>query len=353
VYVGDALPTSFGGGFAGTLAAIDVNLTSVNTLGSVFFHGTGSGFSPVHGIYAADRAGANITVAIATNDPLPSSGTGICGTVFDGLGITANADVIAFSVNVLAGTTTKGIYARDAATLLRVAGNGDAPPFTGGRTFEDVFAGGPLVVSLISGVVAVAWNGDLSGPSPDLGVFIRVMAPTVQAIETIAAPGQNAQGEPLGATYGDLLLLETENNPARLTIEALITGGDTDQIFVSSPAAGTLNEIWREGTIPPGETAAFTNTYGSLGETFPNITDDVGSVAFAATLSDTTTGVFWASFGCGFFTVAKSGGLAPGTGGGVFTSFGSPTHVNTATNVVIFAAPVSGGTAPSGLFRQG
>lgn len=139
-----------------------------------------------------------------------------------------------------------------------------------------------------------------------------------------------------------------QQDPSRVTIQALITGGDTQMIFFSSPAAGTLNEIWREGTTLTSETGAFTTSYGSFGDPWTNATDHTGSVAFQATLSNATTGVFWALRACGFFTLAKEGGLAPG--GGTFSAMPSPTFVSTATTVVLFVAPTDLGT---GLFRQG
>ena len=351
-YVGQALPVS-AAPVPGNLAAIDPDLMAVDDQGTVFFHGTGTGLSPVHGIYFAARTGPpNQGVVVATTDPL--DGGGLAGTAFDGMGIDADGLVCAYSVNITGGPSLKGIFVDDGGGNLRVAENGDAPPFTGGRTFDDVFAGGPLLVSLSSGITAVAWTGDLSGITPDLGVFIRVFSSTtIGPIETIAAPGELAPLEPLGATFGDVFLLPSQQDPFRLTLQALITGGDTQTIFYSSPSAGTLNEIWREGETAPDDTATFTTTYPSFDAPFVQVPDDLGSPAFAATLSDATTGVWWAVRGCGFFTVAKSGDVAPGTGGGTFGTLVDPALVSTATNVVIFSAPIVGGTTASGLFRQG
>ena len=332
----------------GNLNAIDPDLVAVDDQGTVFFHGTGT--TGVHGIYVSDRTGVNHTAVVATGDPLEPST--LCGTTFDGMGIDADGAVCAFSVTTTGGPG-KGIYVSDGGTPLRVAANGDPAPSTGGRTFQDVFAGGPLLVSLSSGITAVSWNGDLSGATPDLGVFIRVFSSTtIGPIQTIAAPGQLAQGEPLGSIYNDVFLLPSQQDPFRLTLQAQILGGDTDVIFFSSPAAGTLNEIWRNGTTVPGETSPLGNTYTSFTTPFANITDDGGSPAFSATLLDGDSGVFWAIRSCGFFTVAKVGDVAPGTAGGTFDPFGGRL-VTTATNVVLFSQTVTGGTAASGLFRQG
>jgi hypothetical protein len=354
IWIGDTLPTSVGLAVPGALTDIDPTVMEISDTGETFFYGVGTGLTPVRGIYAVDRVGSAPVAWVATGDSM--SGGGTCTGAFDGLGIATDSGVgiVAFSTGVSGGPGTKGIYAKDTyGTMVQVAYNGQTPADPGTRTFLDVFGGGPLIVSYLSGVAYVTWTGVLSGGSPDLGVFSKQVAPSLLATQTIVRPFGAATLAGGGALYDDCILLDCEHDPNRVTIQALVTGGTTDRLYLGSPGPGSVQEILREGGDAPGGTAHFTNTFPSLGTSYVHHADNLDSMAFTATLDDASTGVFWAVYGCGLFAVALEGDPAPSTGGGSFDAFGAPAVVTTATNVVVFRSAVVLGTAASGLFRQG
>src|SRR5207249_12040607 len=89
-----------------------------------------------------------------------------------------------------------------------------------------------------------------------------------------------------GSVFADVHLLSCRQDPNRVTVEALVSGGTTDQIFFSSGGAGTaLIEIWRQGGAAPGG-GLFENTYPSLATPHVDAADSLGTPAVPATPSD-------------------------------------------------------------------
>lgn len=356
IYVGRALPSGSSGAAVGNLTAIDEDLTLVDDLGFIFFEGAGTGATPLHGIWKVSADGTQIGPAVVTGDPVMVGGT--CGFNFDAIGTDSDGAILAFAVDVIGGPTEAIFATFGGGTFALAAKNGDSPPNTGGRTFDDVFNGRQLIVSFGGGATAgfVTWQGDLTGSSPDSGVFTRQVVGggilALGSLQTIVSPGQSLVGLGAGALAAGVDMLLGPTDPARLTLDVDVAGGTTQEIFFSAPSAVVTTEIFRQGQTAP-EGGTFGTTYPSLLLDSSVSVDRAGSTVLSAVLQDASTGIYWAVHNCGFFLVAKEGQGAPGTGAGVFGPFSSPSVVTSGTNVVAFPATVIGGTALSGLFRQG
>jgi hypothetical protein len=154
-----------------------------------------------------------------------------------------------------------------------------------------------------------------------------------------------------GATFGGIEILQHRPECSLPMIRAQLVG-----------APNGVNFAFFGVTLQPPALAMFQGRAGpsDLGsqftDEFPGVNTqgyvDIGrngSFAFASKLLNGVSGIFWQIPFCGLFTVASSGGAAPG--GDTFGAF-APTSTHTSANeVVLFRAPLT--TAGSGVFRQG
>ncbi len=114
---------------------------------------------------------------------------------------------------------------------------------------------------------------------------------------------------------------------------------------------GTALAMWDTREVPAGVGSGlrFTSTYPGLAGQGRRDADTNGSFAFANVLNNGQPGAFWLLPGAGLFTIALGGQTIPG-GGDTFDGLNS-WRTTTATNVMLFRAPVAG--AGSGIFRRG
>jgi hypothetical protein len=355
LFFGDTLPATPLHAAPGTWTAVDDEQIRVDDQGSLFFVGTGStGGTPPNGVWRVDRDGSDLIALALTGDAAGGfPGGSTYGLEFEGLSIDEDGVLIGYGVNVLPGGTG-ALYATNGTTSSLVAKDGDVAPGTGGlRTYEDVVSGVVAVNLSGLGVGFVFWQSDLSGGAPDDGIFFRQVAPSLGSQTAMAVSGDDAPGAGTSAVFSTLRLLEPQNDPPVLTMLADITSGDTGRVMYSIPAPGSFEEVLREGESPPGSVggAEFTLLFPSLSVPRTHVTDDRGSPAVSAVLSDGSTGVWWAIRLCNLFAVAVEGDPAPGTAG-TFAPFVAPSTVTTARGILVFRAAITGGANPSGLFRQ-
>jgi hypothetical protein len=353
VYLGRTLPSGTAPGTPGTLASIDEDSVVVDDDGDVFFVGTGS--NALSGVWTVDRLGTPI-LAVAVQGAAVLGG-GSFGGAFDGVGTDATGSLALFAVDV---NGSEALFATlDGTSFLRVSSDGDGPQGTPGRLIEDVHDGGPLVVRYDGTSGDVTWRAGLTGSTPDRAVLSRqvVAAGGLQlgALATLLAPGATLPATANGLVT-DVRLLPCVPGPARWPLESGVAGGSTSRVYYSEiDRTSALTEVWRQGEVAPGG--------GAWGTVYPSLSLDAdsdgyaaassdGSLAFSAVLADATSGVWWAVVGLDFFLVAKEGAVAPVAGGPVFASFATPSAVTTDDGVVAFRAALTGGTAPTGLFRQ-
>jgi hypothetical protein len=114
---------------------------------------------------------------------------------------------------------------------------------------------------------------------------------------------------------------------------------------------GTALAMWDTRDAPSGLGAGvrFTSTYPGLAGQGRRDADTQASFAFANVLNNGQPGAFWLLPNRGLFTIAVSGRDIPG-GGDTF-AVSNAWRTTTATDVMLFRAPVVG--AGSGIFRRG
>jgi hypothetical protein len=293
-------------------------------------------------VFAVGRSGAGLVAAAQEGQDAVGFDPGEeIGSDWQALGIDEDGLLLGYAVNVLP-SGAEAVYANNLSVVSLVASDGDTLSGVGGRTLEEPYDSGPLIVALSAGVGVFVWEGELSGADPNDVILLRQVSPApMGALTVLAAGGQTAPGAGAGATFGGLSLLDSEIDAVAATLRAQVLGGNTLEVFYDLPGVGTFLEVWREGEDAPGAgPGAFTTSYPSFSVEHHVESDVVGSVAFTALLSDATTALFWAIHQCGFFVVARQGDLIPG--GGTYASFGAPSSVATAVGVVAFRAGVDG-----------
>lgn len=330
------------------------DLIQVDDQGSVFFVG-GTGSPNFSGIWTYSRDGVTSAAVVESGDSAP---VGVIGSDFDGLGIDADGQIVAYAVDTLGGPT-HAIYATNgsSATGLVVAKDGDTHSSIGGRVFENVYDTGPLYVTYGGGVSFVTWQADLNGSAPDRAVFTRQVVGgdilTLGALLAMAIPGQSVPGVGAGAFMTTIRLLDGALDPNRIPMMIDVALGTTTRVIVSCPNPTTLTAVTYDGqTVPDPAETTFTANYPSLIAIDPKCSERGGSLAFSGVLANGSSGVFWAIYGGGFFQVARQGGSVPGLPGVTFAPFLSNASVTPASGCVVFPANLIGGTAATGLFRQ-
>jgi hypothetical protein len=345
----------------GDLTSIDDDHVEVSDFGNVYFIGEGTGGTPPRGVWAVKADGTDLTAVAVTNDPVSdlASGTvGVLGFNFSGLGLDQNGLLVAFVCDVIGGTTEALIVTRGNGFAV-IARNGTEPPSAGGREFDDVHDGGPIVVAYNgSDTGVVTWKGELDGGAPEHGIFTRVAQVTGGGVITLGELNDVIlPAETIANTGGGIAvncrILQGQDDPFRWPVEVLVSGGTTDRVFLSAPNKDTLTEVFREGSAAPGTSSAFQNNYPSLDHENDDAQSRDGSFAFTAVLVDGSSGVWWPVFGADFFDIALEGAAAPGTGGGTFASFDFASSVSVAFEVLAFRAAILGGTTATAIFRQG
>jgi|GEM_PF-3340968 len=356
VYLGRTLPNPVPSGTTGTLVAIDEDATQVDDQADVFFHGTGSN-GGLHGVFTVNRSGTLIARVAITGETVPAAGT--FGFDFPAIGVDQNGEIVAFAASMTTSPSEMifATYNNVGSQFVPVASNLNFPQGSGGRPFDNVYEDGPLHVFFSGGVgqAYVTWRGSVTGSAPEYGVYTRQVAnggSLALGLDILAVVGPNTAFNEVGiGIVTDVALYETAVDPSRVTLSVNLAGGSTSRLFLSAAPGGTFVEIFRQGSAAP-DGSTFATAYPSL--LLPGTTTDrVGSFAFTATLTDASSGLWWAIIGQDFFTVAKDGTTAPGTGGGFFAAFSSPISVATAVDTLVFRAGISGGSATTGIFRQG
>lgn len=325
-------------GLSGLLSDIDEARVILTDDGRTFFAGTtASG----EALWVVNLDGSGLDVQVKTGDTLPGSVTALD---LKAVGVSKNGNRYAFVADI-GGAFEDRLYDGTTGGSTFAAIAADSAGLPGGGSVVEVHAGGPLLV-YDSGSVLWRAQGSLSGVDDVLLVGNSIQPFTVLARSGSLAPTAG------GGVFGSLELLQHEPEGVLPMFRAQIVGAPNGVDFATYGIASGLALAFYEGRAAPsdlGESASFTDTVPGLGAPpYVDLSRD-GAFAFAGLLSNGTSGIFWLVPNCGFFTVAKSGGPAPG--GDTFGAF-SPSATRTAADgVVLFRAPLS--SAGSGVFRQG
>jgi hypothetical protein len=225
-----------------------------------------------------------------------------------------------------------------------IALSGQTAPDTGGGVYGPVIGEyGPEYphAPSINAAGDVTFTIGVHGGTVDSGVFV-VSQNTHRAA---ALAGDPAPG--LGGGTYDLFLDPAINAAGYVVFLAVNFLESFGSLYVDS--GGIDTDVVRIGETAPG-TGGGTYDKISFPSVRPPLVNDSGDVAFSSTLIGGTasSGIFVASGGTDT-AAALSGDPAPGTGGGVYTSFTNHPGIN-ASGDVAFTAGIAGGSAPSGVF---
>lgn len=326
-------------GLAGLLADIDESRVVLTDDGRIFFAGT---TASAEALWVVNIDGSGLAVQVKTGDALPQVGS---LTDLQAIGVSRNGNRYA-CVGSFNGSYPELLLGGDTGgTFSTIAKDTDGLGSFGGGSILSVHAGGPLLV-YDSGSVLWKAQGDRGGLDDVLLLGSRSEPFTAFARTDGIAPSTG------GAQLGALDLLQHEPEGVLPMFRAQLVGTSNGVDFATFGIGSSLSLAFFEGRAAPadlGQSAVFTDTLPGLGAA-PSV--DIardGGFAFAGLLTNGTSGVFWLLPGCGFFTVAHSGGGAPG--GDTFGAFSPSATHTTADGVVLFRANLT--TAGSGLFRQG
>jgi hypothetical protein len=358
IATGDVLPMGPGPSplDPGTLVSIDEDVGGLqqDDDGDLFFIGTGS--TGITGLWMVTASGATLAAVNVEGDAVPSGTTGTYGT-FSGVGVNTNGGLMAFAARITNGTRASGLFAANTVGQRSiVALEDDTLPSVGGRTLDDVWTAGPIVVFVNGTTSFVAWQGGLSGATPNQAVFWRNMGPVLGPIVTVAAPGLPTTGVSPGQ-FGDVRLLDSQNDPSHVAIDADVVGNVNVQravYRVTIGASPTTQVVFRDADPAPGGGGAlFTDVLPSLAQDdgLTEVAFD-GGLGFSAVLSDNSAHLWWApSGGCSLFLVASEGQAVPDVGAGTFGDLNTYTAVTVGVDAFAFRAPILGvpGTT-SGIF---
>jgi hypothetical protein len=360
-YKGEVMPLNNQSHTAGALVDIEEDVTEVAENGRVFIHGIGT---TLEGIYAAQRVGGAVGVFAVGTDVVPTNNYRF-GNDFSAIACNSTGVVAAFACDLTAGTGgAEGIFATsDGVNWVTVADQDPAvfAPNSGGRAFANVFDGQRLHLTFPGPGQPgfVTWRGTVTGASFTHGLYRRQVVDnsgstmTLGILNSVIGAGETLFSVGAGASSADEVVYDQEMSPNAVIFRTDVAGGNTAHVFARvAPLNGNIFEAFRQGTIAPGG-STFGTGYPSLGTTKRNDCADIsGSFAFTAVLADASNGVFWDIFGGSRFAIAKQTNNAPGTGGGLFGSFATPSAVSTAAGTVAFRAAIVGGSGATGIFRQ-
>ncbi len=202
-------------------------------------------------------------------------------------------------------------------------------------------------VTVSGSVVYVGWGGDVvlaATPTFSQSAWLFRWA-AKNGVQVGVGTGPNWTVPGLGSTQftglsfpSSLEPPNSDNGSAYVVFKGTYSGGSGLFVFDKS---GAISTIAKKGDSAPGVTGA---TFASFGNALIN---SVGQVAFSATTSTSVTGIWVVTVGSSPSKVVVAGDAAPG--GGTFASFPAvtPSGFNAAGGVAFFAT-VSGGSG--GLF---
>ncbi len=208
--------------------------------------------------------------------------------------------------------------AAEAATIRVVALTGQEAPGTGGAVFTAFDTVAELKSPSLNDMGEVAFYGEFDGPAVTGGSGVFTSGALV-ARTGDSAPG--AGGAVYTAFEGDIALNNAGETAFRARVVApAVTNVNDEGVFTS----GAL--VAREGDVAPGTGGATFSWDPVNAFVFGDPTiDDAGQIAFRARLGgpgvtdDNDRGIFASGA-----LVVRTGDVAPGTGGAVFSDLGDP-----------------------------
>jgi hypothetical protein len=306
------------------------NNPAINSAGQVaiFSNLTATSDASTNGVF---RTGDGINFTAIARDKLSAPG----GGAYLALGapqINSSGQVMFFST--LAGTadgSTTGIFRSDGVTPTLLARDKQTAPGPGGGTFNTLTLTTPPAFNDLG---QTAFSASVVGGTNTQGVF--------RSDGTAIAIARGVQPAPGGGTWNNFSQPDM-NSRGDVVFTSLISGA----------ADGAVAGIFRSDGITPAAIVR-TNQPAPGGGTFTNLNNSptvnsAGQVVFSAVFNNSpdgaTDGIFRGDGGA-VEVIARANQPAPGGGGGVYSSFSTPT-MNNAGAVAFFASltGTSGGSS--------
>ncbi|MFK7898498.1 MAG: choice-of-anchor tandem repeat NxxGxxAF-containing protein [Myxococcota bacterium] len=246
-----------------------------------------------------------------------------------------NTGEVVFYSTIAGSDVLHGIFVGDGLMTRSAALTGDAAPGTSGGVFSSIFT-----VAKINDNQDVAFSASISGGSTFSGLFLE----NAGVVTPIALSGDPAPGTS-GTYFSFLSSFISLNNVGQIAAVSGISGfPPTAGLFIESAAGGSL--LVESGAAVPGVPGA---TFTSFAK--PSINDS-GDVAFEAAFSAGGTnsrGIFKYASGV-ISIIALENEVAPGTGGGTFSTQEIDTSAIDDDGNVYFQARIVGPGPLKGLF---
>ncbi len=318
---GDDLPD-----VASTYAAGFSQSVVVGSAGEVVFE-AGWGFSR-RGIFLESTTGGR-SIARSLQMAADSGGGSFTDPFFLPLTPSNSSGTVGFGAFVSGGSVAQGVFTDANGTDSGVAFIGEVAPDTGGGSYS-----GPLAPHGIDSSGTLFFLVGVAGGTTTAGIFSKESG---GASDSVALVGETAPGT--GGTYASFGP-QADAGDAGVAFRATVTGGSAASGVFRDPGSGAGTAIALEGGTAPVSGGTFS--------TFPELSMDAsGQVAFNAIVSGGTAseGIFLGSGGTPTALVL-AGEDAPG--GGSFLGFANLSLAD--DGKVAFIAGVSGGAAPVGVF---
>ncbi|HSZ54065.1 MAG TPA: choice-of-anchor tandem repeat NxxGxxAF-containing protein [Tepidisphaeraceae bacterium] len=336
---GQAAPGPTGGMFG------SIGAPMIDAAGALAFRAGISGATDgsMQGVFLLDGAGTSINFARLLQSA-PGSGGGTFSSLSSPI---LSGNSVAFNGQFTGSNdgSSMGLFqATGSGTVGAVVRDQQAAPGAGGGIFGTALLNQPPGVNA-AGQVVFYDNFTASTDGSSFGVFRGAGGGPLVAImrDKLSAPG--------GGSF-------TSGNFAAPQINA--SGLVADVFGLSGSSDGATQEVFRgDGTTNIAIARQNQSAPGAGGGTFNAFSgpliNDLGSVAFAASLSATTDGSaagIFAGSGATPSAIARDKQSAPGAGGGAFTSALDPLAINF-NGQVLFSAGLGGTSdgSTAGLFR--
>jgi hypothetical protein len=292
--------------------------------GSVYYESNILGGAPTYAVFLATAIGTHVLVTDADPLPLPAN------VVLRPFYTSGAGTYVGFRGRYTGGQDAFIVHnvARDATST--VAKPGDPSPLPSGAPFTSV-AGNAVYLNA---------NGEVVFSGTVAGVTHLFVWSAARGVQKLVGPGDPVPDTTLTFTACTLPghLFSQINSAGQVAFKGTYAGGTG--LFVVAAGGTPVKVVWPGDTAATGET--FTSTFGNF------LINDAGLVAFSATTSAGTIGLFVATPGSVPVKVVATGEMEPG--GGTFSTLTSPAPAGfNAAGVVTFYATLNGGSGV-GLF---
>ncbi len=232
-----------------------------------------------------------------------------------------------------AGLANQGIW-KEGASLDLVVRRGDAAPGAAGTTFSR-FSSSPAINDSGNTAFTARIAGATVTSSDDTGIWKEGVSIDLVVREGDVAPGTG--GATFLGNFDSFGLSVALNDSGNTAFRGFLTGTTGTNAGIFKEAGASIGLVARKGDAAPDIAGATFSSFGAPG------LGDSGNTAFVSFLSGAgaNDSTIWKEAGASIDLLAREGDAAPGTAGATFASLFSPVLLNDSDNAA-FAAAVGG-----------